>query len=47
VPLISSAKGKEEMEQSIPEGEEVQSSVVNELINIGNNDVVMGIVSKG
>jgi hypothetical protein len=41
-PHISSAKGKKKMEQSGPEDEEVQSSVVNEVIKMGNNVVVMG-----
>jgi hypothetical protein len=38
----SSIKGKEEVEQSVPRGEDVQSSVAKEVIKIGNNDVVMG-----
>jgi hypothetical protein len=40
-------KGKEKIEQFVPEDEEVQSSVVNEVIKIGNNDVVMGDCFKG
>jgi hypothetical protein len=38
----SSVKGKEKVEQSIPGGEDVHSSVAKEVIKIGNNDVVMG-----
>jgi hypothetical protein len=38
----SSIKGKEEVEQSVPRGEDVQSSVAKEVIKIGNNDMVMG-----
>jgi hypothetical protein len=37
-----STKGKEKVEQSIPEGEGVQSNVVMQVIKIGNNDVVIG-----
>jgi hypothetical protein len=42
-----SAKGKENVEQSIPGGENAQSSVAKEVIKIGNNDVVMGDCFKG
>jgi hypothetical protein len=35
-------KGKEKVEQFIPESKEVQSNVANEVIKIGSNDVVMG-----
>jgi hypothetical protein len=42
-----STKGKEKVEQSIPGGEDAQSSVAKEVIKIGNNDVVMGDCFKG
>jgi hypothetical protein len=38
-------KGKEKVEQSIPEGE--KSKVFKEVVKIGNNDVVMGDCFKG
>jgi hypothetical protein len=38
-------KGKEKVEQSIPEGE--KSKVVKEVIKLHNNDVVMGDCFKG
>jgi hypothetical protein len=37
----SSVKGKQKVEQSVPRGEDVQSSVAKAVIKIGNNDVVM------
>jgi hypothetical protein len=40
-------KGKENVEQSVPRGEDAQSSVVKEVIKIDNNDVVMGDCFKG
>jgi hypothetical protein len=43
----SSAKGKEKVEQSIPEDGGAQSNVAKEVIKIGNNDVVMGDCFKG
>jgi hypothetical protein len=43
----SSAKGREKVEQSIPGGEDAESSVAKEVIKIGNNDVVMGDCFKG
>jgi hypothetical protein len=42
-----SVKGKENVEQSVPRGEDAQSSVVKEVIKIDNNDVVMGDCFKG
>jgi hypothetical protein len=42
-----STKGKEKVEQTVPGGEDAQSSVPKEVIKIGNNDVVMGVASKG
>jgi hypothetical protein len=47
MPHGSSMKGKEKIEQSIPEGEYVQNSVAKEVIKIGNNEVVMGDCFKG
>jgi N-acetylmuramic acid 6-phosphate (MurNAc-6-P) etherase len=44
---IGYVKGKEKVEQSVPGGEDAQSSVAKEVIKIGNYDVVMGIASKG
>jgi hypothetical protein len=35
------------VEQSVPGGEDAQSSVAKEVIKIGNNDVEWGIASKG
>jgi hypothetical protein len=35
------------VEQSVPGGEDVQSSVAKEIIKIGNNDVVMGDYFRG
>jgi hypothetical protein len=43
----SSVQGKEKVEQSVPGGEDAQSSVAKEVIKIGNNDVVMGDCFKG
>jgi hypothetical protein len=40
-------KGKENVEQSIPEGGGAQSNVAKEVIKIDNNDVVMGDCFKG
>jgi hypothetical protein len=43
----SSVQGKEKVEQSVPGGEDAQSSVAKEVIKFGNNDVVMGDCFKG
>jgi hypothetical protein len=40
-------KRKGMMEQSVREGKDEQSKVVNEVIKIGSNDVVMGDCFKG
>jgi hypothetical protein len=40
-------KGKEKVEQSVLEGEDVWNSVAKEVIKIGNNVVVMGDCFKG
>jgi hypothetical protein len=40
-------KGKEKVEQFVPEGGDVQSNVAKEVIKVSNYDVVMGIASKG
>jgi hypothetical protein len=42
-----SAKRKEKVEQSIPEGGGAQSNVAKKVIKIGNNDVVMGDCFEG
>jgi hypothetical protein len=42
----SSTEGEEKMDQSVPAGEDAQSSVA-KVIKIGNNDVVMGNCFKG
>jgi hypothetical protein len=44
---IGYVKGKEKVEQSVPGGEDAQSSVAKEVIKIGNYDVVMGDCFKG
>jgi hypothetical protein len=43
----SSTKGKEKVEQSVPGGEDAQSSVAKEVIKIGHNDGVMRDCLKG
>jgi hypothetical protein len=40
-------KGKKKMERFVPEGKEVHSSIVNEVLKIGNNEVVLGDCFKG
>jgi hypothetical protein len=43
----SSTKGKEKVEQSVPEDGSARSNVAKEVIKIDNNDVVMGDCFKG